>query len=181
MTSSLQAHEAPDPLFSSLIKSGQLSLDAFARARRLAAEAGEAVPATLTRLGLVSEQDMAEAFARALDLPLADAAAWPRDAMPIPELSPAFLRHMRVLPLATLAPSSETDTILPLAMADPTDDYAAEAVALFTGRRVLRFVALPTDLDAALDRLLPSDLSRLRKLSWRTRDHSVNSVKVISR
>jgi general secretion pathway protein E len=77
------------------------------------------------------------------------------EAMPIPELSPAFLHHIRVLPLATLAPSSETDTILPLAMADPTDDYAAEAVALFAGRRVLRFVALPTDLDAALDRLLP--------------------------
>jgi hypothetical protein len=32
MTSSLQAPEAPDPLFSSLIESGQLSLDAFARA-----------------------------------------------------------------------------------------------------------------------------------------------------
>jgi hypothetical protein len=75
-----------------------------------------------------------------------------------PELSPAFLRHMRVLPLATLSQPSETDTILPLAMADPTDDYAAEAVALFTGRRVLRFVALPTDLDAALEKLsLPSE------------------------
>jgi Flp pilus assembly protein protease CpaA len=138
-------------------ESGQLSLDAFTRARRLAAEAGEAVPATLTRLGFVSEQDMAGAFAQALGLPLADAAAWPRDTMPIPELSPAFLRHMRVLPL-TMPTSCEADTILPLAMADPTDDYAAEAVALFTGRRVLRFVALPTDLDAALDRLLPNSI-----------------------
>jgi general secretion pathway protein E len=75
MTSSIQASETPDPLFSPLIESGQLSLDAFARARRLAAEAGEPVPATLTRLGLVSERDMAEAFAAALGLPLADAAA----------------------------------------------------------------------------------------------------------
>jgi general secretion pathway protein E len=98
---------------------------------------------------------MAEAFARALGLPLADAAALPRDTMPMPELSPAFLRHMRVLPLAAADESSEAGTIVPLAMADPTDDYAAEAVALFTGHRVLRFVALPTDLDAALDRLLP--------------------------
>jgi general secretion pathway protein E len=155
MTSSTQASEATDPLFSSLIESGQLSLDAFARARRLAVEAGEPVPATLTRLGFVSEQDMAEAFARALGLPLADAAALPRDTMPMPELSPAFLRHMRVLPLAAADESSEAGTIVPLAMADPTDDYAAEAVALFTGHRVLRFVALPTDLDAALDRLLP--------------------------
>jgi general secretion pathway protein E len=92
MTSSIQVSEAPDLLFSSLIESGQLGLDAFARARRLAAEAGEPVPATLTRLGLVSERDMAEAFAAALGLPLADAAALPRDTMPVPELSPAFLR-----------------------------------------------------------------------------------------
>jgi general secretion pathway protein E len=61
----------------------------------------------LTRLGFVSEQDMAEAFATALSLPLADAASLPRDAMPIPELSPAFLRHMRVLPLATPIPSDK--------------------------------------------------------------------------
>ena len=70
MTSTLQVSETPDPLFSSLIESGQLSLDAFSRARRLATEAGEPVPATLTRLDFVSEQDMAEAFASALGLPV---------------------------------------------------------------------------------------------------------------
>src|SRR5438132_12892798 len=89
MTSSILVSEAPGPLFSSLVESGQHSLDAFARARRLAAEAGEAVPATLTRLGFVSERDVAEAFAAALGLPLADAAALPRDTMPIPDL-PGF-------------------------------------------------------------------------------------------
>jgi general secretion pathway protein E len=151
--SSTQASEATEALFSSLIRSGQLSADAFARARRLAAEAGEPVPATLTRLGFVSEQDMAQAFVTALGLTLADAAAMPRDTLPIPELSPAFLRQMRVLPLAM--PSGSPEVGLPLAMADPTDDYAADAVSLFTGHPVRRLVALPTDLDAALDRLLP--------------------------
>jgi hypothetical protein len=34
------------------------------RARRLASDSGETLPATLARLGLVSEQNMAEAFAR---------------------------------------------------------------------------------------------------------------------
>ena len=40
----------------------QLSSEALSRARRLAADLGEALPATLTRLGLVSEDDMADAF-----------------------------------------------------------------------------------------------------------------------
>jgi len=38
-------------------------------------------------------------------------------------------------------------------MADPADDAAAEAIALFAQRPVNRVVALPTDLEAALDRL----------------------------
>src|SRR4051812_2618015 len=57
-----------DDPFSYLIASGQLSLDALVRARRLAAEAGEHIAATLTRLAHVSEHDMANAFAQALGL-----------------------------------------------------------------------------------------------------------------
>ena len=44
-------------------------------------------------------------------------------------------------------------------MADPSDDFAAEAVALFVGRAVHRFVALPTDIEAALERLVLQNAS----------------------
>lgn len=43
-------------------------------------------------------------------------------------------------------------------MADPSDDEAAEAIELFVGRPVSRVVALPADVDAVLDRLLPSKI-----------------------
>ncbi|SEE60824.1 type II secretion system protein E (GspE) [Rhizobiales bacterium GAS188] len=158
MTVTAPSRILENELFSSLLASGQLSADALVRARRLAAEAGEPVPATLTRLGFVSEQDMADAFAQALGLALVDATAWPRDTIPLPGLSAAFLRNARVLPLAaaTNAGDSSEGLAVPLAMADPSDDAAAEAVAFFTGRPVRRLVALATDLDAALDRLLPA-------------------------
>jgi hypothetical protein len=85
-----------DDPFSYLIASGQLSLDALARARRLAAEAGERVAATLTRLGHVSEHDMANAFAQALGLRLVKATVLSQDTVPFSDLSPAFLRQARV-------------------------------------------------------------------------------------
>jgi general secretion pathway protein E len=136
-----------------LIATRQLSSEALSRARRLAADSGEALPATLTRLGLVSEDDMADAFAKALDLPRVDASALSFDVLPFQGLSSAFLRQARALPLT----ANDNDGGFHLAMANPCDDATAEAVALFVGKPVVRFVALPTDVDAALDRLLPQD------------------------
>src|ERR1051326_310423 len=156
-TSVPDAPAGEDGPFSALIAAGQLGPDALARARRLAAEAGERVAATLTRLGHVSEQDMAAAFAQTRGWRIVPAGALGQETIPYPDLSPAFLRHARVLPLAAPPDAGELDGAVPLAMADPSDEQAVEAVTLFTGRPVVRFVALPTDLDAALERLLPPD------------------------
>jgi general secretion pathway protein E len=144
------AQQAVDDPISVLVVVGKLGPDGLARARRLASDSGETLPATLTRLGLVSEQDMAEAFAQALGLPQIDSASLPSEALPFEGLSPEFLRYARVLPLAA---ATEAEAGVALAMANPLDDAAAEAVALFVGRPVNRFIALPTDIETALDRL----------------------------
>ena len=94
---------------------------------------------------------MADAFAEALDLPRIDAGSLPTGALPYEGLSPEFLRLMRVLPL----PGEFAEHGFPLAMANPLDDAATEAVALFVGRPVHRYVALPTDIESTLDRLFP--------------------------
>ena len=74
---------------------GKLSADALDRATRSATEAGEAVETALTKLGLVSETDMAEAFGLALGIPvLAAAALHTETALPL-RASPKFLRHSR--------------------------------------------------------------------------------------
>jgi general secretion pathway protein E len=142
--------ETNDPI-SILMAAGRLNQESLHRGRRLATESGETIPVTLTRLGLVSEHDMADAFAQALDLPRIDESALPTDALPYDGLSPEFLRHTRVLPL----PGELVENGIALAMANPSDDAAAEAVALFVGRPVRRYVALPTDIESALDRLFP--------------------------
>src|ERR1700730_3520440 len=145
----IDPQQATDDPISVLTAAGLLGQDALARARRLAVDSGETLTSTLTRLGLVSELDMAAAFAKALNLPQIDAASLPSSILPFEGLSPEFLRHSRVLPLVR-----QGDDGIGLAMADPSDDSAAEAVALFVGRAVHRFVALPTDIEAALERLM---------------------------
>ena len=133
-----------------LLDSGKVGLEAITRARYLAADSGESLALTLSRLGFASEQDIGDAFAQALNIVQVHAADLPQTDLPATGLVPAFLRQFHVLPLGF-----DSGGHLLLAMADPGDDYAAHAVALRTGRLVRRRVALPTDLDAALDRLLP--------------------------
>ena len=62
-------------------------------------------------------------------------------------ISPRFLREARALPV------HEDERELALAMADPTDDYTIGAFRMVTGREVRPLVAIPSELDAALERL----------------------------
>ncbi len=155
-----------------LVDSGRINADVLARATRLAAETREPIPATLTRLGMVSEQDMAKAFSQALNLIILDADDLSRIGSilePVPNA--AFLRQARVLPLQALilplqalTEHDQKESIINLAMADPTNEIAVKGIELFFGKPVRRVIVLPTDLDATLDRLLAEPHERDGKL-----------------
>jgi general secretion pathway protein E len=156
-----------------LREQGRLSADALDRARRIASGSGEAIEPILTKLGLVSERDMAEAFSACLGIDIATLDQAAPDSALLASLSPLFLRQFQVLPLG------EADGVLQIAMANPLDGYAADAIALVTHRAVARLVATATDIESALDRLLApavapqgpdhgasqTDLDRLRDLA----------------
>ncbi len=134
---------------------GRLPTDALERASRIAGETGEPIEAILTKLGLVSERDMAEAFAESLGLDVTSLDDAGTDETLLASISPVFLRHFQLVPLACNA------GVLRLAMANPLDLYAADAMALATGCRVIRLAATATDIEAALDRLLADAHSRI--------------------
>jgi general secretion pathway protein E len=154
---------------------GRLSADALERAKRIAGETGEAIEPILTKLGLVSERDMAEAFAESLGLDVAVPEHAVTDETLLESISPVFLRQYQLLPIHREA------GVLRLAMANPLDEYAADAMALITGCRIIRLAATATDIAAALDRVLAdtrtqndgaagadasdADLERLRDLA----------------
>jgi general secretion pathway protein E len=147
----MRAALVSDGILDFLVARGMLPAAQRERVRALRAERGESDAVILTRLGLVPERDMAKSLAAFHDLPLAS----PGDYPPVPLLSgrvkPDFLKRSRVLPL------QETGDVLTLAMADPADTYAIEAMRLASGRRVLPWVAVPSELEAALHRLYGGD------------------------
>src|SRR5947208_7316274 len=138
---------ARKPLGELLIERGKLDAQALERALRLQQDSGEKIGSLLVTLGLVAQRDVAEALAGQLALPLLDAAGYPEFPILEERVSARFLRESRALPVR------EDETELLLAMADPTDAYTIGAFEMVTGRTVRPVVALPNELDAALERL----------------------------
>jgi general secretion pathway protein E len=135
-----------------LVETGHCDARTIERARRVATETGQRLDNVLIQLGLLTERGLADAYAALLHLPVAGAGRYPTDAPLIPDrLRPRFLRQARALPVAI------DDEALVLATVDPLDDFTPAAVAAATGRRVSLEIALPIELEAALDRLYPTD------------------------
>jgi general secretion pathway protein E len=141
-----------------LIERGKLDAAGLERALRLQQESGEKLGVLLVTLGVVAQRDVSEALAAQLGLPLVEAAGYPE--LPILEerVSARFLRESRALPLA------EDESELALAMADPTDSYTVNAFEMVTGRKVKALVAIPTELEAALERLYGAGKSALGQI-----------------
>jgi general secretion pathway protein E len=141
-----------------LIARGKLDVAGLERALRLQQETHEKLGALLVTLGLVAQRDVAEALSQQLGLPLVETNGYPE--LPILEerVSARFLREARALPL------SEDEQELALAMADPTDGYTMGAFEMVTGRTVKPWVAIPTELEAALERLYGAGKSVLGQL-----------------
>ena len=138
-----------EALSSVLLERGLVDDKTLDRARRVASETGQRLDAVLTQLGLVSERGLAEALALFLGLPLVTADRYPDAPLLVDRLKARFLRKVHALPIA-----AEADRLI-LAMADPLDQFTQTAVAAATGRKVAIEIALPIELDAALNRLYP--------------------------
>ncbi|MEE8242810.1 MAG: type II secretion system ATPase GspE, partial [candidate division NC10 bacterium] len=118
----------------------------------------ERINVILTQLGLVSERDMAEALALYLDLPLVTAADYPTQAILEDQISTKFLKEFRTIPLADTAEG------LVLAIADPLDAYAVNAMRLLTGKPVLPRVGVPAEIEAAFERLYGSSKASIENI-----------------
>jgi general secretion pathway protein E len=150
--------EVEESLGELLIERSKLDRPGFERAKRLREGQSERLYTLLPKLGLVSERDMAQAIADRLELPLVT----PNDIPDLPlleeKLSPRFLREVHVLPLA------DSPEGLVLAMADPLDSYATDAIGLISGREIFPRVAEPAMLETAIERLYGRGPSALDEL-----------------
>src|SRR5687767_15040963 len=104
-------------LSAALIAMGKLDQRSLDRALRVRSNGAESVLHLLTKLGFVSERDMAEAIANQLSLPLVGPRDYPTQPVLEDLVTNRFLREARVLPLVL----EGNDLIL--AMADPLDHF----------------------------------------------------------
>jgi general secretion pathway protein E len=138
-----------------LVAAGKLSALGLDRALRITENGEDRIIPILTKLGLVTERDLAQSLADQLDLPLISADAFPTAPLLADQLGANFLRQAKILPLEATARE------VTLAMADPLDHYTIRAVELRTGKRVLAKVATFSAIEDAHERLYAPDRSVL--------------------
>ncbi|APH55069.1 General secretion pathway protein E [Granulibacter bethesdensis] len=139
-----------DRLTSLLLSLGHCDSASVSRATSLARETGERRDIVMQRLGLITERDLAEAYAALLNAPLLREADFPDTPLFAGTLPQRFLHSSRILPV-----SIATDGTVTLAMADPLDQFACDSVAAALGRPVRIGVAVPIMVETALQRLYP--------------------------
>ncbi|MCK7594572.1 type II secretion system ATPase GspE [Pseudomarimonas salicorniae] len=139
--------ELEERISEQLLARGRLKEADLGRARRLLEESGGSLISLITRIGLASERDVAEASAEVLGMPLLSSKDFPEQAPPNVQLSQRFLKQMHVCPVA------EADDRIDLLVADPQDPYPAQAVAMATGRPVRCLIGIRSEVDDLIERL----------------------------
>ena len=140
-----------------LVARGRLKEADLARAGRLHEEdpASGSLVALLTRLGLVSEREMAEAVSELLHLPLLSAKEFPEIPPANVQTSVRFLKHHHVCPIG------ETDHDVTVLVADPADTFPLQALRLATGRTIKLNIGLRSEIDDLIERYYGSGRSAM--------------------
>ena len=147
-----------------MIARGMLDRAGLQRALRLQSDSGGEIDTILTTIGIVSEADIATALVDFLNIPLMDAEDYPVTPVLDDQFSTNFLKAMRVIPI------SDTAEGLIVAMANPLNDYAVEALRLATGKPVLPRVGVVAHIEAAFERLYGQGRTQLEEIMEETVD-----------
>ncbi|UHC17854.1 GspE/PulE family protein [Methylobacterium currus] len=118
---------------------------ALDRAERVVRSEGRRLDRVLNDLGLLTDDDFAQAWASVAGWPFADETAFPSEPVLGDVLPPAFLRSAEIVPLRV------DGNVLMLAVLDPLDPFSAPAITVKTGLTVRRLIARPRDVAQALN------------------------------
>ncbi len=153
-----------------MIARGRLKEADLGRARRLHEENPEGdFISLMTRLGLVSERDAAEALAEVMKLPLLAAKECPDAPPPNVQVSTRFLKQYHVVPIG------EDEQHVSLLVAEPQDPYPAEAMRLATGKNVQVRVGLRSEIDDLIERYYGSGRSAMGTIVENLSDDATRS------
>lgn len=154
-------HENADESIAMLLhERGKLDAAGLGRALKWRKETGQSIETIVTSLGLVSERDMAEILSDYLDIPIVARAEYPSSEVdPDRAINVRFLKNARILPIA-----EENGNVI-VAMANPRDERTLNSIVLRLGKAVIPRVAIPSELDQALEELYSADKSSLAQIA----------------
>ncbi len=140
------------------------------RARRVLEESNESsFVGLMTRLGMLSERDVAEAYAEVLQLPLLSSKECP-DAPPANiQVTTKFLKQHHVVPI------SETETEFGLLIADPQDEYAINAMQLASSKVASVKIGIRSEIDDLIERYYGAGRSAMGTIVENLTDDSARS------
>jgi general secretion pathway protein E len=134
-------------LAEALVEDGTLNSGDVQNALKIQENSDDGLIHILVQLGLLSESRAVQLLSDSLDIAIAQPEDFPAMAVLEGKVTRNFLRTARILPLR------EEDDHLIVAMADPLDDYAIDALRLAAGKPVGVMLATGAEISAAIDRL----------------------------
>lgn len=149
---------ANDSVCEFLLNSNRLKTADLKRAETYREQNGGDLVTLLVRLGLVSERDVAEAESELLQLPLIRTVDLPDEAPEFPGISVRFLKQNLILPV------SETEEDLTVVMANPRDEFAAQALAMASGKNIQRQVGIGSEIENGIEKLLGGGRSAMGQI-----------------
>ncbi len=112
----------------------------------------------LSRMGIAGDADIAQAMSNVLGIPLVTKSDYPSENNFGDALSDRFLKEQRVMPL------SMTDTVLTVAMFDPTDEDTQDALAMACDRELNIKVGVASEIEAGVDLLFGERNSQMDQI-----------------
>jgi general secretion pathway protein E len=153
-----QTQERHRKLGELLESAGKLDHAELERALRLQQTDGSRLGPLLVKMGTVSEQDVAEAMASQLSLPLAVPSDYPETPVLEEQLSARFLKQYRIVPL------DASGNKIVIAIADPLDAFVIHAIELVSGKRASCRVGVPSEIEEAIERLYGTGKTQMAQI-----------------
>jgi general secretion pathway protein E len=154
---------APQKLGELLCARGKLDVNNLDRALKVQESqrqtgGHEKIGAILTRLGMVSQRELALALSEQQGWEIVDAASFPELPLLEDSISSRFIQEARAIPLA------ETESTVILAMTEPQDGYTLQAIRAATGKDVEARLLMANDFDAVYERLYGAGKSSMGQI-----------------
>ncbi len=141
-----------------LLESGKIDKDKLDKVLSTQSSSTEELGRRLVDLGLISEMVLLETLSEYLGIPFVSLKDFPPQAIMLENLSEKFMRQYKFAPL------SLDDNVLTIALNDPYDVFAPDAVKMATGYEVIINLAREEEILDAVGRLFNTDTTSMGRI-----------------